>query len=131
LGDVVFWVDMLKNEGLCLSTQCVFFLRLKLKRELNALLPAHVGLETSASEYSNRDFFLRLIARGLFMLDNVKIAGMAREAYFVAVELGDDLRLEADDALAVGVMWLNGVTEVCSFDEDFDRVEGMTRLPVL
>jgi predicted nucleic acid-binding protein len=65
------------------------------------------------------------------MLDNVKIKGVTGEAYFVAVELGDDLRLEADDALAVGVMWLNGVTEVCSFDEDFDRVEGMTRLPVL
>jgi len=48
---------MLKFEPLCLSTQTVISLRLKLKRGLNALLPAHVGLETLASEYSIRDFF--------------------------------------------------------------------------
>jgi hypothetical protein len=48
---------MLKSEPLCLSTQCVIFLRLKLKWELNALLPAPVGLGHLAFEYSNRDFF--------------------------------------------------------------------------
>ena len=48
---------MLRFEPLCLSTQCVIFLRLKLKRELNASLPAHVGLGALAFEYSNRDFF--------------------------------------------------------------------------
>jgi hypothetical protein len=35
---------MLKFEPLCLSTQSVIFLSLKLKRGLNALLPARVGL---------------------------------------------------------------------------------------
>jgi hypothetical protein len=49
-------VGMLKKEGLCLSTQCVFFLRLKLKRGLNVLLPAHVGLGHLAFEYSFRVF---------------------------------------------------------------------------
>ena len=48
---------MLSFEALCLSTQCVIFLRLKLKQELNALLPAHVGLGALAFEHSNRDFF--------------------------------------------------------------------------
>jgi predicted nucleic acid-binding protein len=71
------------------------------------------------------------VVRGLFMLDNVKITGVAREAYFAAAELGDDLRLEANDALAVDVMRLNGVTEIYSFDEDFEKIEGMTRLPTL
>lgn len=71
------------------------------------------------------------IVRGLFMLDNVKITGVTREAYFAAAELGDDLRLEANDALAVDVMRLNGVTEIYSFDEDFNQVEGITRLPTL
>jgi hypothetical protein len=71
------------------------------------------------------------IVRGLFMLDNVRIMGVTREAYFAAAELGDDLRLEANDALAVDVMRLNGVTEIYSFDEDFDHVEGITRLPTL
>ena len=32
-------------------------LRLKLKQGLNALLPARVGLEAPAFEYSIRDFF--------------------------------------------------------------------------
>jgi predicted nucleic acid-binding protein len=41
------------------------------------------------------------------------------------------LRLEANDALAVDVMRLNGVTEIYSFDEDFEKIEGITRLPTL
>jgi predicted nucleic acid-binding protein len=69
--------------------------------------------------------------RGLFMLDNVKIMGITREAYFAAAELGDDLKLEANDALAVGVMRLNDIKEIYSFDEDFDEIEGITRLPTL
>jgi hypothetical protein len=67
--------------------------------------------------------------RGLFMLDNVKIMGITREAYFAAAELGDDLKLEANDALAVDVMRLNDMKEIYSFDEDFDEIEGITRLP--
>jgi predicted nucleic acid-binding protein len=74
---------------------------------------------------------LSLMVRGLFMLDNVKISGVTREAYFAAAELGDDLKLEANDALAVDVMRLNEIREVYSFDEDFDRVEGVARLPTL
>jgi hypothetical protein len=74
---------------------------------------------------------LVLFVRGLLMLDNVRITGVTREAYFAAVELGDDLKLEANDALAVDVMRLNGMREIYSFDEDFDHVEGITRLPTL
>ena len=48
---------MLDLEPLLLSTQTVISLSLKLKRGLNALLPAHVGLRALAFEYSNRDFF--------------------------------------------------------------------------
>ena len=69
--------------------------------------------------------------RGLFMLDNVKIMGITREAYFAAAELGDDLKLEANDALAVDIMRLNDIKEIYSFDEDFDEIEGITRLPTL
>jgi len=74
---------------------------------------------------------LALIIRGLLMLDSVKITAVTREAYFAAAELGDDLKLEANDALAVDIMRLNGIREVYSFDEDFDQVEGITRLPTL
>ena len=74
---------------------------------------------------------LTTIVRGLFMLDNVKIMGVTREAYFAATELGDDLKLEANDALSVDVMKLNDIKEIYSFDEDFDQIEGITRLPTL
>ena len=74
---------------------------------------------------------LNNLVLGLFMLDNVKICGVSREAYFAATELGNDLKLEANDALAVDVMRLNNVKEIYSFDEDFDRIEGISRLPKL
>src|SRR5208283_4080399 len=44
------------------------------------------------------------IIRGLFMLDNVKIADVTKDAYFAATELGEDLKLEPNDALAVDTM---------------------------
>jgi predicted nucleic acid-binding protein len=74
---------------------------------------------------------LTTIIRGLFMLDNVRIMDVTRDAYFAATELGDDLKLEANDALAVDVMRLNDIKEIYSFDEDFDHIEGITKLPTL
>jgi predicted nucleic acid-binding protein len=67
--------------------------------------------------------------RGLFMLDNVKIMGVTPEAYFAATELGDDLKLEANDALAVDFMRQNDMQEIYSFDEHFNDIEGLKRLP--
>jgi hypothetical protein len=71
------------------------------------------------------------IIRGLLMLDNITVQGVSKEAYFAANELGDDLKLEANDALAIEVMNSNNVTEIFTFDEDFDRVEGIIRIPKL
>ncbi len=67
--------------------------------------------------------------RGLFMIDNVKIMGVTPEAYFAATELGDDLKLEANDALAVDFMRQNNMKEIYSFDEHFNDIEGLKRLP--
>lgn len=67
------------------------------------------------------------IVRGVFMLENVKILDVSSDTYFAANEIGDDLRLDANDALAVDTMKLNGLNEIYSFDEDFDRVEGIRR----
>ena len=72
---------------------------------------------------------LTVIVRGLFMLDNLTILGVTREAYFAAAELGDEMKLEANDALAVDVMRMNNIKEIYSFDEHFDQIEGITRLP--
>jgi hypothetical protein len=67
--------------------------------------------------------------RGLFMLNNVKIVGVTAEEYFAAVELGEDLKLETNDALAVDIMKINNVKEIYSFDEHFDQVDEVIRLP--
>jgi len=72
---------------------------------------------------------LTVLIRGLFMLDNVRIADVTREAYFAAIELGDDLKLEANGALAVDIMKTNGIREIYSFDEHFDQIDGITRRP--
>ncbi|KPV63898.1 MAG: PIN domain protein [Candidatus Bathyarchaeota archaeon BA1] len=66
---------------------------------------------------------------GIFMLDNVKILGVNREMYFAATELGGDLKLDPNNALAVEAMRLSGIAEIYSFDEDFEKIEGITRLP--
>jgi predicted nucleic acid-binding protein len=72
---------------------------------------------------------LTITIRGLFMLDNVTIKEVTREAYLAATELGDDLKLEANDALAIYIMKANDITDIYSFDEHFDEVEGIKRLP--
>jgi predicted nucleic acid-binding protein len=71
------------------------------------------------------------VIRGLLMLDNITVQGVSKEAYFAANELGDDLKLETNDALAIDVMKSNNVIEIFTFDEDFDRVEGIIRIPKL
>ncbi|MFB0503927.1 MAG: type II toxin-antitoxin system VapC family toxin [Candidatus Bathyarchaeia archaeon] len=68
---------------------------------------------------------------GLFMLDNMEIQGVSREACFAATELGGDLKLDSNDALAVDFMRANGIGEIYSFDEDFDGIERISRLPKL
>ncbi|MHC3129121.1 MAG: type II toxin-antitoxin system VapC family toxin [Candidatus Bathyarchaeota archaeon] len=69
------------------------------------------------------------LIRGLLMLENIKVQSVTRESYFLANELGDDLKLEANDALAIGTMRLNNVTEIFTFDSDFDYIEGITKIP--
>ncbi len=71
---------------------------------------------------------LTVVMRGLFMLDNLKIIDVSRDQYFAAVELGEDLKLEVNDALAVDVMQQNGLSEIYSFDEHFAHVDGITKL---
>jgi len=69
------------------------------------------------------------VVLGLFMLDNVKMLGISQEEYFSATELGRDLELDPNDALAVQTMRLNKLKEIYSFDEEFDKIEDIVRLP--
>jgi len=71
------------------------------------------------------------VIRGILMLENIKVQSVTKEAYFVANELGDDLKLEANDALAIDIMRSNNVTEIFTFDNDFNYIEGITKIPKL
>jgi predicted nucleic acid-binding protein len=72
---------------------------------------------------------LAKLITGLFMLDNVEIYGVSKEDYFAAVELGKDLKIDPNGALAIKAMKTSNINEIYSFDEDFDEVEGIIRLP--
>jgi predicted nucleic acid-binding protein len=77
-----------------------------------------------------RDLLTRTIL-GLFMLDNVKIVDVTKDAYFAAVEMGEDFKLEPNDALAVDIMHQNDVIEIYSFDDHFNKIDCITRLPII
>ena len=66
------------------------------------------------------------LIRGLYMLDNLTIKGITAEEYFSAAELGEDLNLEPNDALAVDTMRQTGTTGIYTFDEHFNKIEGIT-----
>jgi len=66
---------------------------------------------------------------GLLTLDNVETARVSKEDYSAATELGMELELDPNDALAVQVMRLHNINEIYSFDKDFEKVKGTTRLP--
>jgi predicted nucleic acid-binding protein len=74
---------------------------------------------------------LTKIIRGLFMLDNVRIMDVTKDVYFAATELGEDLKLEPKDALAIDMMRQNNITEIFSFDEHFNQIDGITRIPIM
>ncbi|MBS7648768.1 MAG: type II toxin-antitoxin system VapC family toxin [Candidatus Bathyarchaeia archaeon] len=65
----------------------------------------------------------------LFMLNNIRIRGVTKEEYFAAAELAEELKLDPNDALAVDVMRANNIKEIYSFDTDFDKISGISRLP--
>ena len=89
----------------------------------------HISEVANILKYGLPSDRLTATIRGLFMLNNVKIMDVTAEAYFAAVELGEDLKLETNDALAVDIMKINNVKEIYSFDEHFDQVDEITRLP--
>jgi predicted nucleic acid-binding protein len=66
---------------------------------------------------------------GLFMQNNITICDVTREHYLAATELAQDLKLEPNDALAIDTMNQKNIAEIYTFDEDFNHLQGITRLP--
>ncbi len=71
------------------------------------------------------------VVTGLLMLDNVEVLEVDKTKYFAATDLGQELGLDPNDALAVQSMRLKGISEIYSFDKVFEKVKGITRLPVV
>ena len=94
-----------------------------------AITVVHLSEIVNILKHEMRKDQLNLFIRGLFMLDNLRIDGVTRDAYFDAAELGDDLTLKANDAFAIDLMRQNNMKEIYTFDEDLDQTEGTTRLP--
>ena len=98
-------------------------------KEYVTLTVVHISEAVNILKHGMPQDKLTSIIRGLFMLDNIGITNVTRDAYFAATELGEDLKLEPNDALAIDIMRQKGITEIYSFDEHFNQVEGITRLP--
>ena len=65
----------------------------------------------------------------ILMMDNVRVEAVRPDTYMSSVELGGELGLDPNDALAVETMQAEGVHEIYSFDRDFEGVRGIVRLP--
>ena len=93
----------------------------------------HISEIVNALKHGMSPTQLALTIRGhlLFMLDNVEIIDVGRDEYFADTELASELDLHRNDALAVQVMRMKNMGEICSFDQDFDKVEGVTRFPAV
>ncbi|MHA1471099.1 MAG: type II toxin-antitoxin system VapC family toxin [Candidatus Asgardarchaeia archaeon] len=49
--------------------------------------------------------------------------------YKKSVSIGLELDLDPNDTLAVHLMRKHGISEIITFDSDFDRVQGIKRIP--
>ncbi|MBI4415664.1 MAG: type II toxin-antitoxin system VapC family toxin [Euryarchaeota archaeon] len=68
------------------------------------------------------------IERGLVGRDNVEVLPVARSDLLEGLSAAMDLGVGTTDALAAVLMERNGLSEVYSFDRDFDRVPGLKRI---
>ncbi len=68
------------------------------------------------------------ILGGLLNLRNLEVLEPSRINYAASVEDARTLRIGVNDALACIVMKKEGITEIYSFDTDFDQVAGIERI---
>jgi hypothetical protein len=72
---------------------------------------------------------LKYLIETLYSLDNVFISDVTADDYLIAAEMVEELGLDPNDALAVHLMQEKDISEIYSFDEGFEKIEGITRLP--
>lgn len=70
----------------------------------------------------------RAIQRGLCMRENIDILPVGRGELIEALAAGIETSVGTTDALAAVLMHESGITEIYSFDKDFDRFENLRRV---
>ena len=68
------------------------------------------------------------VVRGILASENLSVAPVSPDDYFVAAEISSECGIGLNDALAVKVLRDRGVSEIYSFDRDFDKVPAVKRL---
>lgn len=68
------------------------------------------------------------VEQGLCTRDSVRILPTAKDDVLEALAVGSEVGLGLFDALAIAVMRREGLSEVYSFDRDFDRLPDIRRV---
>lgn len=72
---------------------------------------------------------LKYLIETLYSLGNVVISDVTADDYLIAAEMGEELDLDPNDALAVHLMQKKDISEIYSFDKGFEKIDRVTRLP--
>lgn len=64
----------------------------------------------------------------ILMNENVQVAEVDKEIYTTALELAKMLKISINDCVASVIMKTYGIDEIYSFDSDFDKIDGITRI---
>ena len=68
------------------------------------------------------------VVSGLLGLTNLKIVEPSKKIYESAIEDSRSYKIGINDALAWSFMRQEGITEIYSFDSDFDSIQNLKRL---
>ncbi len=99
------------NEGEEVSTTLVHM------SEIANILEARTTLETSLE-----------IISALIGLPNFLVLEVSKESYESAIEQSRIYMVGLNDALASLIMIEAGISEIYSFDKDYDRIHALTRI---
>ncbi len=70
------------------------------------------------------------IIDGVFSLETVEVLGVTKNEYLAASELGRELEMDPNDALAFQIMLSKRLDEIYSYDRIFEKMSGIKRLPL-
>jgi predicted nucleic acid-binding protein len=68
------------------------------------------------------------VEEALLFKDTIVVAPTSREDFYAALQEAKDAHIGLTDALALTSMKGNGLSEIYSFDRDFDRIGDVRRI---